>query len=197
MNIKTRTAIILTFLLLVTLPISFASNCVVNETCTFYRENTNPSASTLQIFFILPNLTQTDFVDMTLLADDIYYYQYNFTETGNILACIEEDGGGSSTYECNRKYVFEHKASEELNVLAELLEPFIIFLVGVLLLVLAYSGESRSTYIFGIAAGIWWLASATVILFTGVVITSIFFMLLGIATVIISIGEIIKVKGDE
>lgn len=82
-------------------------------------------------------------------------------------------------------------------MLAELLEPFIIFLVGILLLAMAYAGETRSAHIFGIAAGVWWLGSATVILFSGVLITSMFFMLIGVATVLISVGEIIKTKGEE
>lgn len=182
---------------LMSISVYAADGCVQNQSCMWYAFNVPTSYTGANITFTLPDTTQTAEFSMTALDAETYYYNSSFAVIGNVLGCVKVYNSTDSVTDCESKEIYINEASEELDMLAELLEPFIIFLVGILLLAMAYAGETRSAHIFGIAAGVWWLGSATVILFSGVLITSIFFMLIGVATVLISVGEIIKTKGEE
>lgn len=183
--------------LLMSISVYATDGCVQNQSCMWYAFNVPTSYTGANITFTLPDTTQTAEFSMTALDAETYYYNSSFAVIGNVLGCVKVYNSTDSVKDCESKEIYINEASEELDMLAELLEPFIIFLVGILLLAMAYAGETRSAHIFGIAAGVWWLGSATVILFSGVLITSIFFMLIGVATVLISVGEIIKTKGEE
>ena len=178
------------FILLLPLSVFAADGCVKGESCIWYAYNVPSSLTDVNISFVLPNINQTQDFQMTSIDSTTYYYNSSFNLKGNVLGCVEASNSTTSQTSCESKEIYTNSATEELNMLAEILDPFLIFLVGILLMAVAMAGDSRSSYIFGIAAGIWYLASATQLVFSGVVITSVFFMLIGVAAIFISIGEI-------
>lgn len=176
--------------------------CYINETCYFisdifnttemYYDANNATTS----FYAQDGTTLINDASMTKIGTGKFVYSYNFTENNTFLRETHFDNKYYGTEEVDVRKYHSKETQEEISMLDQTFLSFFIFLIGAILLSLSYFGETKSSYFFGLAAGVWWLANATVIIFSGVTLTSLFYMLLGVVAIFISIGEMIKDKGD-
>jgi len=83
---------------------------------------------------------------------------------------------------------------EGIDVLAEGIITFFIFLVGLLLIWFGSTSQKVSFNLFVIGGGIWWMGAAGLMLFNGVLLTSIFFVLLALSAIFVGIFGLTEEK---
>ncbi|MEX1384439.1 hypothetical protein [Lutibacter sp.] len=171
-------------LFLIILPVVFAADsCRLNSECTWYAAgNAATNNVTITIYDFNSNILYNN-QEMTLLANDIYFFTSNISVEGQVVgkAFFYNSTGLQGTSE-ESKNIYTEQSEEELNMIAEILNPFLIFLIGAILLFIGLKTDERDGYIYHIFAGIWWMGSSGALFFIGTWITAIFFILLGFVT---------------
>jgi hypothetical protein len=174
-------------------PFSFAADgCFIGENCTWYAYGVSGETG-VNISFTFPNGSTSE--DFSMVADGPgkYYYTTVHNLADNILGCATSFNSTSNiATSCESKQIYTN-TSEDLDMIAEVLQPFLLAILGIALVVIGI----YSTPILVIVGGIWFigLASAS---FLGVVSVSIpafgnlFFLMLGLLFVWLGIEENIK-----
>jgi len=183
---------ILFLVMLLAIPGVFAADsCHVNNICTWYAVG-NAATQNVSLTIIDSDGTQlyTD-ENMTLLTGNIYKFDSNITQTGQVVATSSfYNSTGLQGTSDESKNIYEDEANINLTMIAQVLQPFLIFIIGAVLLLLGLATKERDGYVYNIFAGIWWLGSAAFMFYTGTMITSIFFVMLGVVTVFFGISKL-------
>ena len=180
-------------LVLLFIPLAFASDgCIANDNCTWYAYGVTGTG--VNISFTYPDGNTSSEYEMVNVDTGIYLYTTTFNVTTNILGCAREyNSTATMNIACESKEIYADNSEtvlEEFNMLNEILLPFLIFLIGAILVYLGIKGEVQSSHIWTMSGGVWWLGSAAYMVFTGAIITSLFYVLLGIATIMIGISNL-------
>jgi len=184
--------------LLLSLSVFAADGCSVNEICTYWSYSPTVIVTGANISIIDSNgnfLVNNQ--AMNQIDTKTYNFNYTHTVTENIIAITNfYNSTGFVGSAAESKEIYSNSATEELDMISDILQPFLIFLIGALLLFMSTIGKTSASAFYGIAGGIWFLGASTTIFFTGVSIESIFFMLIGVVAIFISIGELMNNKGE-
>jgi len=165
--------------------------CMVNEPCTWYS-SFNETYDSVNITIYNPQGNVIfDNQEMLLIEDNNYRFISNITSKGQYFGIIKAYNTTDLLVKKNIYYdVLEDEANINLTMIAQVLQPFLIFIIGAVLLLLGLATKERDGYVYNIFAGIWWLGSAAFMFYTGTMITSIFFVMLGVVTVFFGISKL-------
>ncbi|MFO7886820.1 MAG: hypothetical protein R6U59_00765 [Eubacteriales bacterium] len=177
--------------ILITTAVSAADSCRVNEVCTWYAAG---NSATNNVSLTIKDNTGTDVytnVNMTNIGNNIYAFNSNITNTGQYVGIAQfyNSTGFQGTSE-ETKDIYTEEANTNLTMIAQVLQPFLIFLIGAVILLLGLFTKERDGFIYNIFAGTWWLGSSAYMLYSGTVITSIFYVMLGFVTIYFGISKL-------
>jgi hypothetical protein len=170
------------------LPISFASDsCIINETCYWYAYGTTGETG-VNISFRYDNTSLGTYP--MIKSGSSYYYNFTYTGAGNVLGCASSYNSTSViNTNCESKN-YEYDVEGEFNMLGMILQPFLIFCIGAILFTLGINTRKRSGNFLVMSAGIWYLGYSGLMVYTGSYITAIFFVLVSLAIILISIFDL-------
>jgi hypothetical protein len=188
----TMNKLLLIGLFVLLMPMVFAADsCRVDDTCTWYAAGNGGTVNvSLTIYDSEGNILYNE-VNMTPIGGYIYKLDTNITVEGQVVgkSFFYNSTGLQGTSE-ESKNIYQENAEVEFNMIAEILQPFLIFLIGALIFFLGTVTKEKDGYVYNIFSGIWWLGSAAYMIYTGTWITSIFFILLGFVTIMTGISKL-------
>jgi len=165
-----------------------ADGCATNESCTWYVSGATGDG--VNISFTYPNQTTTEEFAMISLGSGKYLYTTTFNIIGNVMGCARSYNVSDTIQTACESKEINYDIQEEFNLLGSILQPFLIFLIGAMLVYLGLKGDTQSSHIWTLSGGIWWLGYAGVMVYSGQWITSLFYILLSIATMFIGVSNL-------
>jgi len=178
-------ALLILSVFLLSLSVAFAADgCYVGSPCTYYAYAAGGVSSDayLSIFDWQGNSLIAN-ENMNQINSETFALNYTHLNVGNFVAVVDFYnstgliGSGSESKE------IVINTSEEINMFAQILEPFLLFAIGLLIALL---GQYLMNSMFFIGSGVWFIGLAAAVFLGGVqvpILGGAFFALLGIGMV--------------